>query len=509
MFTHRVVAALLLGVTAVAAVPAAAAVEVEGATNQKNACSTFKQKYPDYTFLPNSPGYIWETQGHYWSATLAQSPACVFVPQNENHVSWAVSTLTLTSTKFAVRGGGHMPIPGYNNIDSPGVLLSTSNLTTLTLSRDKSVVSVGPGNRWRDVYAYLQPSGLAAIGGRVGKVGVPGLLLGGGISFYSNQYGFAADNVVKYQVVLASGSVVEATATNSYSDLFWALKGGGNSFAIVTRFDLRTVKSPQVWVGIAQYDQSQAQKYLDAVYNFGKYGSLDSKAAIIPTIVTFPGMNVTAYAAAKFYDSTVNNPKPFENFTAPNIMTVADSYALQPLSTYIASTDPLQPDYLRQEFRVMSSIVSRDAVQLIHDTFLSQVYAKLSNIAGIQASLTFQPVTKEFIRQGINNGGNPQGVDISKAPYFWMVENWSWTDEADDDTVYAFAKGITADIMKMLKKKGLAADYLYMNDAGKGQEIFQHYPPANLARLKQIRAKYDPLKIYTALLTGGWKVSQA
>jgi FAD/FMN-containing dehydrogenase len=93
-----------------------------------------------------------------------------------------------------------MPIPGYNGIDSSGVLLSSSNLTTLSLSTDKSIVSVGPGNRWRDVYAYLKPSGLAAVGGRVGHVGVPGLLLGGGISFYSSEYGFASDNVQKYQV---------------------------------------------------------------------------------------------------------------------------------------------------------------------------------------------------------------------------------------------------------------------------------------------------------------------
>jgi hypothetical protein len=71
-----------------------------------------------------------------------------------------------------------MPIPGYNGINDAGVLLSSSNLTALSLSSDKSTVSVG----------------------RVGHVGVPGLLLGGGISFYSSQYGFASDNVKNYQV---------------------------------------------------------------------------------------------------------------------------------------------------------------------------------------------------------------------------------------------------------------------------------------------------------------------
>lgn len=124
----------------------------------------------------------------------------MFVAQNAQQMSFAVTTMTLTLSKFAVRGGGHMPIPGYNGVDNSGILLSSSNLTTLSLSIDQSIVSVGPGNRWRDVYGYLKPSGLAAVGGRVGHVGVPGLLLGGGISFFSSQYGFASDNVVKYQV---------------------------------------------------------------------------------------------------------------------------------------------------------------------------------------------------------------------------------------------------------------------------------------------------------------------
>lgn len=92
-----------------------------------------------------------------------------------------------------------MPIPGYANTNG-GVLISLAKLNQLQLSSDKSCVSVGPGNRWEDVYNYLEPYGLIALGGRVGNVGVAGLLLGGGISFYSNQYGFSANNVIAYEV---------------------------------------------------------------------------------------------------------------------------------------------------------------------------------------------------------------------------------------------------------------------------------------------------------------------
>lgn len=317
------------------------------AGSQKAACKLLSLTHPDHTFFEGSDSYKYETQTQYWSSAVYDSPACVFVPQDAKHVSFAVSTLTLTLTKFAVRSGGHMPVPGYNSIGSSGVLLSNSNLSTLALSKDHATVSVGPAYRWRDVYSYLQPYNLTAVGGRVGHVGVAGLLLGGGISFHSSQYGFAADNVVAYEAVLANGQVVVAKPDNAYSDLYWALKGGGNSFAIVTRFELRTVPSPGVWIGIAQYNETDKDKYLDAVYNFGKYGSADSKAAIIPTMVGYPQFGMIAYAASRFYDSVTNPPTVFENFTA--LKTVADQYAFQPLATYISAVDALQPNGLRQE----------------------------------------------------------------------------------------------------------------------------------------------------------------
>ena len=123
-----------------------------------------------------------------------------------------------------------------------------SNLTTLSLSPDSKIVSFGPAHKWGDVYNYLQAYNLSVAGGRLSPVGVPGLLLGGGINFYGNQHGFSADTVVRYEVVLSGGEIVYATK-DSQSDLFWALKGGSSNFGIVTRFDMETFPSNKVWAG--------------------------------------------------------------------------------------------------------------------------------------------------------------------------------------------------------------------------------------------------------------------
>jgi FAD/FMN-containing dehydrogenase len=134
-----------------------------------------------------------------------------------------------------------------------------SNLTTLELADQTKSVWVGPGRSWGEVYAFLEPYKLAAAGGRLSPVGVPGLLLAGGVNFHGNQHGWAADNVIEYEVVLSSGEIVSATA-DSNSDLFWALKGGSSNFGIVTRFKLKTFASDKVLAGV--YTVSDMGRFL-------------------------------------------------------------------------------------------------------------------------------------------------------------------------------------------------------------------------------------------------------
>lgn len=87
-----------------------------------------------------------------------------------------------------------------------------------------------------------------------------------------------------------------------------------------------------------------------------------------------------------------------------------------------------------------------------------------------------------------------------------MVKNWTSTSADDDATVQAAADVITVAINNQLAAKGYTVDYIYLNDASEGQQVFQNYPAVNVAKLQSIRAKYSSLKIYTNLVLGGWKV---
>lgn len=112
-------------------------------------------------------------------------------------------------------------------------------------------------------------------------VGVPGLVLGGGISFFSNKRGWACDNIASYELVTASGVVINVDQT-SYPDLYWALRGGSGNFGIVTNFKMDAFPLGQMWGGQRIYTENSIPAVLDAIYKFSTTGSsADTDAAQI------------------------------------------------------------------------------------------------------------------------------------------------------------------------------------------------------------------------------------
>lgn len=133
--------------------------------------------------------------------------------------------LTRYRSPFSVKGGGHSAFRGASNSDG-GVTIDLFYLDDVELSPDRVSLSVGAGARWIDISEQLDPLGLAAVGGRTADVGIAGLILGGGISYFSGRYGWACDNVLAFEVMLVSGNAVAVTPDRN-ADLYWALRGGG------------------------------------------------------------------------------------------------------------------------------------------------------------------------------------------------------------------------------------------------------------------------------------------
>lgn len=113
---------------------------------------------------------------------------------------------------------------------------------------------------------------------KMAPVGVPGFILGGGISHFANKHGWACDNVASFELVTASGVPINVTAS-SYPDLYWALRGGGNNFGIVTNFKLDAISVKDMWGGMRIYTENAFPAVLDALYDFTMTGSAKDEDA--------------------------------------------------------------------------------------------------------------------------------------------------------------------------------------------------------------------------------------
>lgn len=124
-----------------------------------------------------------------------------------------------------------MPVRGHASTQF-GVMIATTHFTQKTITKlpnklGYNYLSAGPAFRWQEIYEFLDPTGFLVAGGRVSSVG-SSLLLGGGLSYLSSTLGWAANNVVQYEIVTAQGDVLNVNK-NQYADLFWALKGSSTN----------------------------------------------------------------------------------------------------------------------------------------------------------------------------------------------------------------------------------------------------------------------------------------
>lgn len=226
-------------------------------------------------------------------------------------------TSRATNCKFSVKSGGHAAFSGASNIED-GLTIDLLNLNEIEVSDDKTQTAVGAGNIWYDIYTKLEPQGLTVIGGRVSAIGVGGLTLGGGISFFSARYGWACDNVNAYEVVLADGSIRTVSYKSEYSDLYWALRGGGNNFGVVTRFDLATYPQGDMWAGSQTflYTAETEAAINDAFYYLGINSPEDPYAQVIIAYAYAQSQGVYVIASDLQYGKPEANPAILQNFTA-------------------------------------------------------------------------------------------------------------------------------------------------------------------------------------------------
>jgi hypothetical protein len=171
-----------------------------------------------------------------YNAMIDRRPALIAQPTDTGAVAAAIAFARRHELPLAVRGGGHNG--GGLGVADDGVVIDLAGFREIQVDADRRTVSVGGGCTWAEVDAATHEVSMATPSGIVASTGVGGLTLGGGIGHITRAYGLSIDNLLSADIVLADGSQVHADA-DSHPDLYWAIRGGGGNFGVVTRFQFR------------------------------------------------------------------------------------------------------------------------------------------------------------------------------------------------------------------------------------------------------------------------------
>ncbi len=226
--------------------------------------------------------------------TFDSRPLVVAEAESRYDVQAAVRTAKTQGLPLAVQATGHgtrVPADG-------GILLKTSQMTSVLVDPQRKIAKVGPGTRWGAVIDAAGQFGLAPLAGSSRDVGVTGYTLGGGVGWLARKYGFAADSVVRAEVVTADGRVVVASA-DEHPELFWAIRGGSGNFGIVTSLEFRLYAVPQVHSGIVYFGIDNAAETLKFYRDWSATIPNELSTAIVLTKV--PGTATRALAIKVSY----------------------------------------------------------------------------------------------------------------------------------------------------------------------------------------------------------------
>jgi len=204
---------------------------------------------------PDDPDY--DAARGVYNAMIDKRPALLARARNPADVGLMINLARRRNMPLAVRGGGHNGA-GLGTCDD-GLVIDLAEINSIEVDPDKKMVRVGGGCTWGQVDQATGAFGLATPSGIISTTGVAGLTLGGGLGHLTRAYGLTIDNMLAAEVVLADGSQVHASA-DEHPDLFWALRGGGGNFGVVTSFTFklndvsRLVGGPMFWP-VEQGDQ--------------------------------------------------------------------------------------------------------------------------------------------------------------------------------------------------------------------------------------------------------------
>jgi FAD/FMN-containing dehydrogenase len=422
-----------------------------------------------------------------WNGAVDRRPRLVARCGGTADVAAAVRFARAHDIEIAVRGGGHN-VAGTAGCDD-GITIDLSAMRAVSVDPTARVAQVQGGALWRDVDHETQARGMATTGGIVGHTGVGGLSLGGGIGWLMRKFGLTVDNLIEAEVVTATGSIIRASR-DEHPDLFWALRGGGGNFGVVTtfRFALHPV-GPTVTAGtvfwgaedtaeVLRFYREFASEAPDELGNVVRLGTIPPLPTIRDELHFRPAIGVGSCYAGSVEDGQ-RAVRPLRAFGTPIVDLVGPTSYVD----HQQATDETVPHGWHYYWK------ARDLAGLSDE------------VIDVVAEQAFRATSPRSYAALFHLGGEVARVPRDATAYpgrdvdHNIIIDAVWLPEQDDSTGAAetrWARGFFERLHPY--DAGVYVNFLDSDDTP--ARLCQAYGTAMYDRLAEVKARYDPDNVF-------------
>jgi FAD/FMN-containing dehydrogenase len=431
--------------------------------------ATLHAQFRGKLLTPGSAGY--DDARKIWNAMIDRHPAVIAQCIGPEDVQAAVRFAVEQDIYPAIRGGGHNP--AGNAMVDDGLVIDVSPMKAITVDTTNRTATAQTGLTWGDFDRETHQHGLATTGGLISTTGIAGLTLGGGVGWLMGRCGLVCDNTLSYDIVTENGDLIRADADN-HPDLFWALKGGGGNFGVVTSITYRLYPITHVISGMILHPFAHAPEVLRFYRDFVMSGPPDELTVYAAAISTPDGSSVIGFIPCWCGDDLAEGERvlePLRKFGTP----IADMVSRMPYPAMQQMIDAAAPFGRRTYWKAQFLSDLPDAAI---DTFIEFAKTRTSPL-----SLTIlEHAHGEMTRHSVDSTAFPTRT----APIDCVLIS-IWTDPAEDAHHIDWTRKFHA----AMRPWSDGTVYVNALDQDDTMRIAEAYGP-NYARLCAVKARYDP-----------------
>ena len=420
---------------------------------------------------PTSVGY--DTTRVVWNGMIDRRPALILRCAAAADVISAVNFARDAGLPIAIRGGGHS-FPGHSVCEG-GVMIDLQGMKSIRVDPEARRVRAEPGVTWGEFDTETQAFGLAVTGGMISHTGIAGLTLGGGFGWLMRKFGLVVDNLLAADVVTADGRLLMVSADQN-PDLFWALRGGGGNFGIVTSFEYRLHRLEPLLGGLVAYPLAQARQVLRG-YHEVMTEAPDRLATTALLMTTPDGHQVVGVAPCFMGDVSAGERviDPLRRLGTPVMEQVSPMPYTAIQAMFNDAAVPGRRFYMRSNYLDALSDEGIDALAAGYAKTPSPLSAVIIVSMGGAVSRVAPEATAYFHRQ---------------SPYT-MTMLGGWLDARDDDRNVTWLRETWATLEPYLGK-GVYVNELHDEGADRVRAAYG----ATYTKLALVKQKYDAKNLF-------------